>query len=646
MITATITRPTSIAAASSCVQKLSLVETVDIGLMRPPKPRTISLQPISKRARIRRAAKSKEAGLLEASETGPRSGRRKVSTSPPPDESASQYGPQEPSINPQSSAPSDVLSTISTPTATESTSSGGTASSLRLAPVPSSAKSARESQRGSSSSLDGKTITATIELLKSGCLPGDNLPLKISIKHRKGMKSLHGIIITFYRQGRIDSAPRISLVVDSKGKDAEQMKHEEYYPKSKTGLSGLSLSSAGSSSLFRKDLAQTFAPLIVDPSTLTAVVNASVRVPEDVFPTISNVPGEMISFKYFVEVVIDLGGKLAGQQRHLPQVGTVTQSFGSLGAARADGNPNMLSSWRGNIVDTDHIRREKSVVACLFEVIVGSMDSARKRGRAHSSTVRRSNDWPEEVMETSVTRDGPIHEEPLEPHDLEERYIGDEQYSYRNYEQFYDEAQYPGNYAHEGYDYHQNQDPHLGFYPPPAHAEIPVPPPEIQAEEDLSEKERVRRAEERLLPSQPPQGPEGPSTARAVALVPGTPDEQEEDLYSSEDVTPRATSTPTSSLLYDENFSAAPPIPSAPVLEDLAPGTSDDKQELERQRMLAEASAPLDVDDAEDNGGEGSAGAQHEPSAPVLTEDEEYGDQYSHQQGASSHHESLPRYER
>lgn len=37
MITATITRPTSIAATASCDQKLSLVETVDIALMRPPK---------------------------------------------------------------------------------------------------------------------------------------------------------------------------------------------------------------------------------------------------------------------------------------------------------------------------------------------------------------------------------------------------------------------------------------------------------------------------------------------------------------------------------------------------------------------------------------------------------------------------------
>ncbi|RAL63135.1 hypothetical protein DID88_004217 [Monilinia fructigena] len=88
-----------------------------------------------------------------------------------------------------------------------------------------------------------------------------------------------------------------------KGKEAERLKHEEYYPKSKTGLGGLSLSSAGSTSVFRKDLSQTFAPLIVDPTTLTAQVTASVRVPEDCFPTICGVPGQMVNFKYQVEVI-------------------------------------------------------------------------------------------------------------------------------------------------------------------------------------------------------------------------------------------------------------------------------------------------------------------------------------------------------
>ena len=221
--------------------------------------------------------------------------------------------------------------------------------------------------------------------------------------------------------------------------------------------------------------------------------------------------------------------------------------------------------------------------------------------------------------------------------------LGSEPYPYP-YEHDEYESYHPGNYEHEGHDHHQYGDPYYGFHPPPAHADIAVPPPEVQAEEGLSEKERIRRAEERLLPSHPPQGSEGPSSSEAVAPAAGPsapPDEQDEDLYGSEDATPRATYAPRSSLRH--NSSSGPPaVPSAPTLEDLAPGAhaSDDKQELERQHMLAEASAPPDFDAADEDAGEGGAGEQqHEPSVPTLTEEDEYG-------GPSAHHESLPRYER
>lgn len=629
MITATITRPTSIAATASCDQKLSLVETVDIALMRPPKPRVISLEPISKRARIRRSLKNKESSVQEVPEYDDRA---ESTMSPIPDDSASQCGPAEHSANPQS--PSDAMSMISTPTGTESTASSATQNTRHDNP-PSTVKSAKDSQGGSSSSVDDKTITATIELLKSGSLPGDTLPLKISIKHTKGIKSLHGIIVTLYRQGRIDSAPPLSRFSDVKGKGAEKMKHEEYYPKSRTGLSGLSLSASGSSSLFRKDLGQTFAPLIVDPTSLTAVVNASVRVPEDAFPTISNVPGEMISFRYFVEVVVDLGGKLAGQQRHLQRAGSVaiSSSLGSSGGLRADGGPNTLTTWGGSIIDTDHIRREKSVVACLFEVIVGTMDSSRRR-RPLSATQQQSNDWLEKEQTPNM---GDGHDE--NPHDVEgqhsnEQYPHPYDYSHGEYE-----YQYPEHYPHDGHDYQDYDEPY-GYYPPPAHADIPVPPPEVHGEEGLSEKERIRRAEERLLPSHPPQSSDDASPSRPAASSANPsapPDDLDDDLYGSENVTPRATSAPGTSREY--NSSSGPPhVPSAPTVEDLAPGShaSDDKQELERQRMLAEASAPPNFDDAEESGeGSGATEQQHEASAPVLTDDE-YGGQ----------HESLPKYER
>ena len=58
---------------------------------------------------------------------------------------------------------------------------------------------------------------------------------------------------------------------------------------------------------------------------------------------------------------------------------------------------------------------------------------------------------------------------------------------------------------------------------------------------------------------------------------------------------------------------------------------------------MAEASSPSDLLDDNENAGEGSSGAQHEPTAPVLTEEDEYGGHYTNGFG---HQEGLPRYER
>ncbi|TVY36865.1 pH-response regulator protein [Lachnellula subtilissima] len=645
LITATIVRPTSIAATSSCDRKISLIETVDIGALAAPKPRTISLEPICRRPRRRKTVKNKDNASQEATERTSGSEAARIG-SPLPDESVSQCGSLDNNTNPRSPIPSDMQSTGSATTSADSTVSSSTGLSFRLGPVPSSAKSARDSQgTGSKGSAPEKTITATIELLKSGCLPGDNLPIKISIRHTKAIKSMHGIIITFYRQGRIDSAPPLSLFTNIKGKEAQRLKHEEYYPKSKTGLGGLSLTSAGSSSLFRKDLAQTLAPILVDPTTLTSTVNASVRVPEDAFPTISGVPGEMISFKYHVEVVVDLGGKLAGQQRHVPGVSSVI-NFGNLSAARGDGNPNILTAWGGNIVDTDHLRREKSVVAFT----VGTIDSARKRGGGNSSDTRQNNDGSLNAPATPVTAHEPLHEEAYVP-EAEGIHRSDQQTSHPYYDQTYDD-QYHDYYSHMGYDHHLEPHPE---YTQPEYAQISVPRPEIHANEGLSEKERIRRAEERLLPSQPPEDIPGPSSSRTVVgpsapSAPSAPSlELQDDIYDADAETSQAVSARYECLgrIFNLSFSTA--------LEDLAPNSglhsTDDKQELERQRLMNEASAPSEfVADEDDNAGEGSSRPQYEPSAPILAEEGGYGGHYSHHhlegRELSSHQESLPKYER
>ncbi|KAK4994379.1 ph-response sensor protein, partial [Cryomyces antarcticus] len=52
MVTATMTRPTTISPTITCDRKVFLVENIDIAALRPPKPRTISLEPISRRSRL------------------------------------------------------------------------------------------------------------------------------------------------------------------------------------------------------------------------------------------------------------------------------------------------------------------------------------------------------------------------------------------------------------------------------------------------------------------------------------------------------------------------------------------------------------------------------------------------------------------
>ncbi|KAG4031581.1 hypothetical protein MFRU_009g03420 [Monilinia fructicola] len=649
-ISSTITRPTTIAATSMCERKVELVERVDIGPLVPPRPRTISLEPISKRSKRKRSIKPKDRPVTREHTDARSVSDTTEATSPRQDESASQVGVSDNQMQPRSPAQSDVQSTFST----DSTISSSTGLSFRLGPVP-SVRSTRDSQGNSSNSMEDKTITATIELLKSGCLPGDYLPLKICVQHTKAIKSMHGIIITFYRQGRIDSAPPLSLFKDIKGKEAERLKHEEYYPKSKTGLGGLSLTSAGSTSVFRKDLSQTFAPLIVDPTTLTAQVTASVRVPEDCFPTIGGVPGQMVNFKYQVEVVVDLGGKLAGQQRHVPRIGTVSlpATYGSTGN-RSEGNASMLAAFGGSIVDTDHIRREKSVVACVFEVIVGTTDSTRNKARHTGKQPAGSlNSRPV----TPSLAQKPIHEEPFDHEYIQQAHTEYPNHPYQYYDPNYEE---PYSYGYnQNYDHHLDQD---ARYPPPSHSQIYVPPPEIDGQAGLSEKERIRRAEQRLLPSQPPDFQESSSSSSSAAArgnvgPSAPPNPADEDLYTADGLPPPPRSQPADPS--GSHLTESPPLgPSAPSLSDLTPHPSnvtDDKQELERQRLLAEASAPLEFPEVEEEGEssqQGAASAPHdlEPSAPIFHEEDEYGrgyDAHGDFAGSRAGPESLPpRYER
>jgi hypothetical protein len=528
------------------------------------------------------------------------------------------------------------------------------------------------SQNGNRTSLQGKTITATIDVLKGGFLRGDQIPIKVTVSHTKHIRSLKGIIITLYRQARVDMHPALPVVPNSKG---DKTKSEDYYPKSRTGLGGLSLSSAGSSHLFRKDLCQSFAPLFVDPRTLMAEVKCAVRVPDEAFPTISNVPGAMISFKYYVEVVVDIQGKLTGLDRMVANAGLVnlpSAAGGTPAMAREDASSNMFSTWGGTFVDTDQIRREKGIVSALFEVVIGTKDSER-------------NGKKKQTQETPATGDG-VNEASYKGHVDPNGAQGYDQeyYEYDENGQYYDYSYDPAYYEVPGYEQHSAG----------AAASFQVPVHHPEDEQGLSEKERLRRAEERLLPSQPPNvvGPSAYPHTAPHGIPASAPMLPEDDDYPNppyvaassssshppppfrtasspslslsrtptapslqrrvtgpRDEDTRTTTTGSSHTIHPHREEPAsnnqetshskplPPLPpqspaAAPNYFSSIPSSSahidptDDKEELQRRRLEMERSAPPTEQDEEES--EPSHGASAPtlglaPSAPVLHEDDE-----------------------
>lgn len=667
MLTATLTRPTTISPTTSCDTKVYLVDTIDIAPIPEPKPRVISLEPISRRTRAKPSRKrpgttNTEGELQTQTPNG--------SEAPHLGLTSEANGTPDESEGPRSPSPSDV--------SFESQMSSGNASGTEYGVRSVNATADGFSlQNGSRTTLKSKTITASIDVLKGGFLRGDQIPIKVTVHHTKHVRSLKGIIITLYRQARVDMHPALPVVPNSKG---DKTKSEDYYPKSRTGLGGLSLSSAGSSHLFRKDLCQSFAPLFVDPRTLTAEVKCAVRVPDEAFPTISNVPGAMISFKYYVEVVVDIQGKLTGLDRMVANAGLVnvpSAAGGALGTARDDATSNMFSTWGGNFVDTDQIRREKGIVSSLFEVVIGTRDSERngKRKQAQDALPNGQNG---------------VHEIPFGGNNDQHTVDGYDQgdYAYDENGQYYDYSYDPAYYDAPGYEQHSAAEAGTSYQ---------VPPVPIEDEQGLSEKERMRRAEARLLPSQPPDatGPSSPLGAvqhgipasapvlpedddpnppyslsesssamhgqppppfRAVhTLASGTPTSQRYVIGFIEDET--RTTTTASSLTINGNRQESPapnghnsdnakPLPPLPhqlspeassVVPDYHPSSSshvpptDDKDELQRRRLEMERSAPPGEhdDDGDTTQGPSAPPASSPqslgltPSAPLLDEDDE-----------------------
>ncbi|KAF5577250.1 pH-response regulator palF RIM8 [Fusarium pseudoanthophilum] len=608
MVTATLTRPTSIAPTSSCERKVM-----------------------------------RKSMVMDKSAAAP-SEINELNSEQDPLETPTE-DLREQVTNPRSPIQSDMRSEIS--------GESGISNSTSLSRPEAALSQVGTLTSAKQQAVDKKTITATVELLKGGCLPGDAVSVRVTVQHTKRVKSMTGVIVTLLRQGKIDSNPPSALFDENLSRDdVARIDKEDVFPRSRTGLGGLSLTSSSSTSIFRKDLDQNIAPLIIDPNTMQTSVTVTVKLPDDSFPTIKGVPGEMISFKYVVEVVVDLGGRLSNQMQTGPA------RFGPYGHGSADNHT--YGPRRGaNIADTSQMRHEKGVIAVSMETVVGTTDSSRGKKKSRASPTSRSvkileSDEEEVIGQEPNYADDP----PLEP------YSNSTPLSPGGY--FPPQAngsRLPTIPSHPPQRYSQVvpvQHPSLrprgvagsnpnGPDPYPA-APSYIPPPEILNQNNLSEKERIRQAETRLLPSQPPEA--GPSTSH-----------DDEDIYDAED-TPRVPDLGGGFVSNAPNAPSAPDAgPSAPLEDDvdlptvLLPGAVEDKQELERQRLLNEASAPPDVpEDVQrrvDEGLSREVEADAEASAPSAPVVDDYNDfpGYGSSAGPSgtSRHidgEQLPAYQR
>ncbi|KAI4747827.1 hypothetical protein E4T50_01905 [Aureobasidium sp. EXF-12298] len=573
MLTATLTRPTTIAPVITHDQKIYLVERVDIAPLLPPMPRTITLEPVTRKIKP-----------------------VKVSASLP------------------SKAPSSPTHETEPPASSVSEFSLDSRVSSSLSDTP------------------HKLITATVELLKGACLRGDSFP---------HIKSINGIIITLYRQARVDMHPALPLGPVS---DGQKRKYEDYYPKSITGLGGLSLSGAGSSHTFRKDLAQILVPLYVDPISLTAEINAKIGVPHGAFPTITSVPGAMISFRYYIEIVLDIQGKLT-HDRYLSQHGG-----GPVSAAPrpvdskendlfngADDTPFLMLNGAG-ILDTAPIRRDKSVATCTFEVVVGTTDSERKarKGKERATEPPLSSQNSELPPETS-------------PNLLRQQ--GHSAVSSRDFETYQHADVY--NYDYDPttpLDYHY--DPNYDYGPDDhqwdmsqeyAYDESYYPayyePPPLEDEASLPEKERLRRAEARLMPSRPPAMPSTSADAEQ-ATAPALPPD---DSYRDPEVALGGSGPPTS-------LSAQTPeqVPRPRTVYNTAVGSNDrlpptdDKNELRRRQLQLDASEPPQAPSVVHEEDSTECG----PSAPSIIDNDMSEYVLSGDDTGTGAPENLPQYQR
>jgi hypothetical protein len=262
-------------------------------------------------------------------------------------------------------------------------------------------------------------------------------------------------------------------------------------------------------------------------------------------------------------------------------------------------------------LDTDHIRREKGVISMAFEVVVGTRDSQRGQAgverapstAAESTTAAAQHSQYPASLTVATPEEGDgwsVDPSPM-PH------------SHHSDSGIQDDYRYSQEGQWNEYDYAED------YTQPFQPMDSMVAPPEV--EEPVDEKTRVRRHEEALLPSSP--GEAGPSTSNEPS-APVMPDNDGPHDYQQ---------LPSPGTERPPHDSTQTVVMNGSAAEPSDPAQPDDKREMERQRLMHEASAP----DEETADGEASDAG---PSAPTFDEDDQLVG------GTAQADESLPVYQR
>ncbi|GEQ67561.1 hypothetical protein JCM33374_g1226 [Metschnikowia sp. JCM 33374] len=214
------------------------------------------------------------------------------------------------------------------------------------------------------------TIRVSMDVAQRGYLRGELIPIKISINHLRKIQDSTGIIVTLVRVCRIDYGP------------------DGYYES------------------FRKDLQQSVIPLFVDPNTFSSEISTSMRVPPDAFPTISGCP--LVSFQYFIEVMLNLSGKSLSLNTPSEQPKSNTAEDTSQGLSPGQTTPanynfQSLAHSRSEYINTDKFKRSKKFLQMTTEVVIGTHRSMKPttENLSSSGVISSANDAAQTVSMNS-----------------------------------------------------------------------------------------------------------------------------------------------------------------------------------------------------------------------------------------------------